>query len=33
MSKAVIMHDVSHIVIDNLQFMIGNQSTNHAFDK
>lgn len=33
MSKAVIIHDVNHIVIDNLQFMIGNHSTNHVFDK
>lgn len=25
MSNAVVLHDINHIIIDNLQFMIGNQ--------
>jgi twinkle protein len=28
MSKSVILHDVKHIIIDNLQFMIGCQYNN-----
>ena len=32
MSNAVLLHDVNHIIIDNLQFMIGTQFPN-AFDK
>ncbi len=33
MSKSVIIHDVRHIIIDNLQFMVGNQSTHNKMDK
>ena len=32
MSKAVILHDIKHIIIDNLQFMIGDQCAN-SMDK
>ncbi len=32
MSKSVLLHDIRHIIIDNLQFMIGDQSI-YSFDK
>lgn len=32
MSNAVVLYDINHIIIDNLQFMIGSQFPN-AFDK
>jgi hypothetical protein len=28
MANAVILHDIKHIIIDNLQFMMGNQFSN-----
>lgn len=30
MSYAVYVHDISHIVIDNLQFMMGTSSSEHS---
>ena len=34
MAKSVILHDVRHVIIDNLQFMLGSQgATNSKMDK
>jgi len=33
MANSVVMNDVKHVIIDNLQFMMGNQYLAGNFDK
>lgn len=33
MSHAVYVHDISHVIIDNLQFMMGTLNENSSLDR
>jgi twinkle protein len=33
MSHAVYVHDISHVIIDNLQFMMGTSNENSSLDR